>query len=87
MSRAVSPSSPYALSPLEQDAEEKACKPSISESLIKCCRTSDLVLNFKDLVHTLLAWFDSREVRSSQHSKLNCSDLDWIRYTKMITKD
>lgn len=53
--------------------------------------TSDFVLNFKDLVHMLLACFDIQKVLSSQpsegalvHFKLNCSDLDLIRHIKKL---
>lgn len=49
--------------------------------------TSDLVLNFKDLVHVLLACCDIQKVLGLQpsegafvHSKLNFSDLDLIRH-------
>lgn len=80
--------------PMEQNAEETACKPSSSESLINSYRKScagniDLVLNFKDLVHMLLASFNIQKALSSQpsegalvHSKLNCSDLDLIGHSK-----
>lgn len=49
----------------------------------------DLVLNFKDLVHMLLACFNIQKALSSQpsegaivHSKLNCSDLDLIGHSE-----